>query len=238
MTVGVQQRDRRAEVYVRDTGMGISSELLPHVFDRYRQARTGSGRRFGGLGLGLAIVKELVELHGGAVRVESAGQGCGAAVFVQLPCEGEALAQLDRERSSQEVPDTSEGRPLHGLRILVVEDDASALESLDLMLTEYGAEVSGVSSVSAALEALEHCARFQLLLSDLGLAPTDGFELLARVRQRYPPESLPAIAVTAFAREEDRARAMSAGFQGYVTKPYDVGALVVLAQRLCRGAIG
>lgn len=225
--VGASRVADRAELSVRDTGIGIAREFLPHVFGRLRQAERG---RRGGLGLGLAIVKELVELHGGMVRAESAGEDRGTTMRVTLPLEPEGMGAV--EELSREGADSSEGRgrePLKDLRILAVEDDTGAREVLTRLLSECGAHVTSCSSCAEALAALDCDIHFDLLLSDLGLSPMDGFALLSAVRERYSPEKLPAIAVSGFTREEDRARAGAVGFQAYIAKPYELAELIALA---------
>jgi CheY-like chemotaxis protein len=231
ISASVREAGKWAELSVRDSGVGISQEFLAHVFERFRQADGGSGRRFGGLGLGLAIVKQLIELHGGTVHANSAGEGCGATFTVRLPLCRDVARESLQSGATQDI-EPLVALALKGMKILAVEDDAAMRELLARLLVEYGATVTVVSSAAAALEALRGAERFHLLLSDLGLSPTDGFALLRAVREQHSAEVLPAIAITAFSREEDRARAIATGFQAFVTKPYEVAHLVGLARKL------
>lgn len=234
VSVSMQQEGANwATIQVSDTGVGIPASFVAHVFDRFRQAESRMARRFGGLGLGLAIVKELVELHGGSVRAESPGEGRGATFTVRLPLRhADSEAGDDSREAARPQP---AGPILEGLRILAVEDQPAALELLSRVLSEHGAAVTGVASAAAALDALRSWQRFDLLLSDIGLPEVDGFDLIRAVRATWSAETLPAIAVTAFTREEDRTVAGTAGFQAYVVKPYEVGKLLGLARSLARG---
>jgi len=221
-----------AELTLVDTGVGIPAAFLPHVFDRFRQAEATAARRFGGLGLGLAIVKQLVHLHGGTVQAVSSGENAGSTFIVRLPLTLEAIESGDRAGN-----ETSAGPPapihlstqeISGVQILAVDNEPATLDVLARVLAEYGARVTAVGSAAQALEALQEGRRFDILLSDLGMPDMDGFALLKTVRATFAPEELPAVAITAFSRAEDRQRAVQAGFQAYVMKPYDIGELIAL----------
>ena len=203
---------------VSDTGIGIRPEFLPHVFDRFRQADATSTREHGGLGIGLAIAKELVELHGGSIRAESAGPGKGAAFTVQLP---QAEAHPALAGAADAVPS------LVGISVLAVDDNLDALEIIDLALRQAGATVRLASSAAEAL-ALWGEAPSDVLLCDLAMPFMSGFDLLARIREldRAAGRLTPAIAVTAHATEEQIARSAHAGFQMHVSKPFDAQRLV------------
>jgi PAS domain S-box-containing protein len=224
-------------IEVRDDGVGISAEFLPQVFNRFRQADSSSTRRFGGLGLGLAIVKQLVELHGGEIGAESAGEGRGATFRVRLPLHARSMA-LDVDASGtwrRLDPEPTFDVRLDGQRVLAVEDQPDMLESLRRMLEDHGATVVAVASGPVALETLrEHSQEFDLLVSDIGMPHMDGYELIRRVRHelRLPASRLPAIAITAYARDEDRERALQAGYQAHLVKPYQVSQLVSILRNL------
>jgi signal transduction histidine kinase/CheY-like chemotaxis protein len=225
------------EIRVRDTGQGITSAFLPFVFDRFRQAESPTTRTHKGIGLGLAIVRYLVELHGGHVSVESAGEGHGATFIVVLPTSGPDAGS--GETTLAEVPAGHRVPPeratsLAGLRVLLVEDEADTREMLAALLEGAGAAVTGVVSVADALRALEQSADtpspYGVLVADIGLPGEDGYSLLDRVR-RLPPERggrIPAVAVTAYATARDRRRAVIAGFQAHLGKPVEPAELVAL----------
>jgi PAS domain S-box-containing protein len=225
-----------ARVSVRDSGQGISPEFLPHVFDRFRQADTGATRAHGGLGLGLAIVRELVELHGGHVAAESDGPGRGSAFTVELPLAVDAAAaggaaDLIAPAADDDHAANAAGvgrQPLAGLRILVVEDEPQVREALAWVLSSAGAAVTDVNSAAAAMQALAD-ARVDVLVSDIGLPGEDGHSLIRRVRRAAaergrPP--VPSLALTAYARPEDRQRALDAGFDAYAAKPVGPAELI------------
>jgi PAS domain S-box-containing protein len=216
--VRLQRAGSQAELTVSDTGIGIRNEFLPFVFDRFRQADSSSTRKFGGLGLGLAIVRHLTELHGGTVRAESGGEGKGASFMVRLPI---TIAHLHRSRDMQTARNVSTPKSapnLRNLRVLVLDDEPDAREIITLILEECGAEVRSAASVSQALGLLEEWDA-HVLLSDIGIPERDGYDFIREVR-RLGIES-PAIALTAYARQEDRLRILGSGYQMHISKPVD-----------------
>ena len=200
----------RAFVRVSDTGTGIDPDVLPHVFERFRQGNETSGRERG-LGLGLAIVNHLVQRHDGDISLESEGSGKGTTCTITLPLLDQASATAD-SRPAEML------QTLGGLRLLVVEDDADARDVLSMILRGYGADVTEVGSAQAALSAAVD-KRFDVLVSDIGLPDVDGGELRKRLRDKG--HTMPAVAVTAFATEEDRRRLTGLGFEAHVAKPVD-----------------
>ncbi|XXY49971.1 ATP-binding protein [Sorangium sp. So ce269] len=237
--VSIAQRGADLHVEVSDTGQGIRPEFLPFVFDRFSQADSSTTRRHGGLGLGLAIVRHLVELHGGSVSARSEGEGKGATFDVALPVAGPA--QLERHGLAQARDGADAGRAspgalerrLDGLRVLVVDDEADAGEVAGAMLRELGVEPRVARSAEEALRALVEF-RPDILVSDLGMPFEDGFALMHKVRA-LPPDAgggIPAVAVTAYARSEDRQRALAAGFQAYLAKPISAADLADVVSNL------
>ena len=202
------------EIQVRDTGIGINPEFLPYVFDRFRQADGSITREHGGLGLGLAIVKELTELHGGSVQARSAGQGQGATFVIRLPQLVSAATTVARG-SSDELPPLA----LQGLRVLAVDDHADARDVLSIALSTAGAEVTAAKSGRDALAAWDG-GRYDVIICDVAMPGIDGFELLRRIRNTPAGRTIPAIAVTAHASAEHRARSRAAGFDEHIAKPY------------------
>ncbi|HEX2544426.1 MAG TPA: GAF domain-containing protein [Ramlibacter sp.] len=214
------------EITVSDNGVGIRPEFLPYLFDRFRQADGSTTRRFGGLGLGLSIVKHILEAHGATVAAASAGEGQGSTFRVRLPTLAGASA-------GREPAQDAAAESLAGIRVLVADDDTDAREMLQRVLQDCGASVAIAGSAQAALEHLAR-DRFDVLVSDIGMPGMDGYELLRRVRQ-LPRDSnglLPAIALTAFARSEDRQRALDAGFAQHLAKPFDPSDAVRAIARL------
>jgi signal transduction histidine kinase len=222
--VTVVARAHDAQLVVRDTGDGISPDFLPAVFDRFRQADGSTTRRHGGLGLGLSIARQIVEMHGGSIRADSDGPGHGSVFTVTLPLA--TPGEVPRRSVS---PDTA-SIPWADLRILVVDDDEDARELLRRLLVEHGCQVACASSAEEALEALDARA-CDIMCTDIGMPGTDGYELLQRVRTSAHAR-MSVIAVTAFARPEDRERTRAAGFDGYVTKPIDPSHLLQTIARL------
>jgi signal transduction histidine kinase/ActR/RegA family two-component response regulator len=238
--VRLSRGSTHVELAVEDTGMGIPAEFLPFVFDGFRQADAGTTRSYGGLGLGLAIVRNLVELHGGTVRARSAGMGQGATFVVRLPAAG--------IRSSSHPPPDTEDRaspepsvapaaanPAEDLHVLVVEDDPDARDLLAAVLEHGGLKVRTATTVAEALILLP-AFRPDVLVADIGMPLEDGYALMRKVRA-LPPEQggcTPAVALTAYARSEDRAMALSAGFDMHVPKPIDPVELLLTVTNLGR----
>jgi PAS domain S-box-containing protein len=229
VAVSVRSREGYAEISVSDTGKGIQPDFLAHVFERFRQAEGTPSRRFGGLGLGLAIVKQLVELHGGSIAVTSEGEGRGATFLVRLPVGSEGLAHpggAGSEDPCQRIAEVASHR-LKKLRVLVVEDEKDTRDLIVRILQECGAEVSAAASGAEALAMVE-ARPPELLICDIGMPVMDGYTLIQRIRQSANPRvaRAPAIALTAFARPEDRSHALRSGFQAHLTKPMEPADLV------------
>jgi len=239
--VRMERVNSHVEIAVSDTGQGIPAEFLPHVFDRFRQADMGTTKKHGGLGLGLSIVRHLVELHGGSVRAESAGEGQGATFRVLLPVAAVYHAADVQERAHPAARDTLPSydcpERLDGLKVLVVDDEPDARDLLRVGLGRCGAEVSVAGSVEEALRAVEK-ERPDLLISDIGMPGQDGYELIRLVRALPAAAGgrVPAIALTAYARTEDRLHALRAGYQMHVSKPVELAELMAVAASLARRA--
>jgi PAS domain S-box-containing protein len=216
--------DSHIELVVRDTGKGISAELLPVIFDRYQQGQQNAGSK-DGLGLGLAIVKHLVDLHGGTITAKSAGEGQGATFTVRLPIL-EASSEGCSDADSQDSTTTA----LTGVRILLVDDEPDQIEFIQILLEEYGAEIQSATSVATGIEQF---IRFKpnLLVSDIGMRDGTGHELLQRIRS-MPDGTIPAIALTAYASMSDREQALQSGFQHHIAKPVEPEMLAALLMRL------
>ncbi|MGH8001413.1 MAG: ATP-binding response regulator, partial [Brasilonema sp.] len=204
-----------ALIQVSDTGEGISPEFLPHVFDHFRQADSTTTRSNNGLGLGLAIVRQLVESHGGTVAAESQGKGKGATLTVKLP-----LLEMNPQEPKVSPTQTSHHSQLNDVQILVVDDDTSTLELLEEILQGAGAKVIAVASASEALQVLEEL-KFDVLISDIGMPQTSGYALIRQVRLKEMGQTqrIPAVALTAYSREEDKFEALKAGFHIFLPKP-------------------
>jgi signal transduction histidine kinase/ActR/RegA family two-component response regulator len=240
--VSVEHAGSQMEVKVVDTGRGIRADFLPHVFERFRQADKTTSQRQGGLGLGLAIVRQLVELHGGTVHAASDGEGRGATFTIRLPIltalaapqRWSALAER-RFAVSTESP-KPRSRRLDEMHVLVVDDHADSRTLTSLVLTEAGARVTAVASAGEALQLLDG-QRQDVLVTDIGLADKDGYALVRQIRRHEAEHGgfLPAVALTGFARAEDRTRVLAAGFQAHVAKPFDPAELTAAIAAVARG---
>lgn len=236
VTLQLGRHADQVQVQVTDTGRGIAREFLPHVFERFRQADASTTRAHSGLGLGLAIARELVELHGGTLTADSPGEDLGAVFTLRLP-----LVRVDASAPAQPPhPAPAHARPLAGLRVLLVENEPRTREALGFVLTDAGAEVTAVDSTAAALELVLTAgsdARPHVLLSDIALPDDDGHALIRAVRAveaRSGARPLPAAALTAYARDEDRRDALASGFHVHLTKPVEPAALVSAVLSLAR----
>lgn len=227
----LQRINSHVEFSVSDTGIGIPASFLPHVFDRFSQKDSSTTRSYGGLGLGLAIAKQLVELHGGTLQAKSPGEGLGATFIVKLPLtilETQGVS-ANRVHPTHPVSEEQATLPnLSGIHALVVDDEADARELIQRILQEQGATVTVASGGEEALRAMKTLDP-DALISDIGMPDMDGYQLMRRIRATEPMgRRLPAIALTAFARAEDRKRALLAGYQSHVTKPVDIAELVIV----------
>ncbi len=235
VTLEIERSDDYVELRVKDTGVGIKEEFLPHVFDRFRQADASSIRKFGGLGLGLAIVRHITEMHGGTVEVYSAGEDKGSTFVVKLPLvtsptddESEKDAS-GKSTAKNNIPEIS----LDGLLVLVVDDEEDTRQLLVQSLTFHGATVISADSAENALEEIEEKSP-DIMVSDIGMPNEDGYSLIRKVRL-LPDEqhrNIPAIALTAFTRAQDRMRALSSGFQNHVSKPVEPDELTTVIASL------
>lgn len=223
--VRLEQAETYVEILVADTGQGISNEFLPYVFDRFRQEDSTTTRRHGGLGLGLAIARHLVEIHGGTIQAQSEGEGQGATFTVRLPLVGLRRSEVVHVDKQDSAPKYSVR--LNDLHVLLVDDDADTLELIGAALRQQDARVTAVSSARLALEVITRSAP-DVLVSDIAMPDEDGYELLARIRALHNEagSQIPAVAITAYARDEDRARALSCGFASYLAKPVELSELI------------
>ena len=236
VNVNLQRINSHLEIEVTDSGAGIHPDFLPHVFDRFRQADGSTTRTHGGLGLGLAIVRHLVELHGGVARADSSGPGKGARFTVRLPLmvavESQTQSDGETNRRAAVSPEQTPAS-LSGLRILIVDDEEDARELITVMLSKSGALMKAASSASEALKLLQDW-RPDVLIADIGMPVEDGYGLIKRLRELPKDKGgqTPALALTAYARTEDRVRALSAGYQVHLSKPVDRVELAAVVARL------
>ena len=231
----LRRAENHLELTVRDDGIGIDARFLPQVFDRFRQADASTTRSHGGLGLGLSIARQLVELHGGSIAAASDGLGAGASFVVRLPLQpAHAPASLEPQGAAGEAAvDQRIDLDLQGVRILIVDDEADARDLLAELLSGFGAAVHSAGSAGEALSLLAR-VRPDLLISDIGMPERDGYQLIQDVRRLAPDVGgkTPAIALTAFARSEDRTRSMVSGFQVHLAKPVETHELMATVSSL------
>jgi PAS domain S-box-containing protein len=228
--VVLERVNSHVEISVEDSGVGIKPEFLAFVFDRFRQADASTTRRYGGLGLGLSIVKHLVELHGGSVRVKSAGEGQGSTFIVALPIsvlrESQPAPHAERPTFADVDVASVELPSLEGITALVVDDEVDARILVNRLIEERGGRALMAGSVQEALEILDQ-SHVDILVSDIGMPDIDGYQLIQKIRAREkPPAHLMAIALTAYARQDDRQRALLAGYQMHLAKPVDPRELI------------
>ena len=232
--ISVSQGTTHVLVQVKDSGPGIDPAFLPHVFERFRQADGSTTRTHGGLGLGLAIVRHLVELHGGTITVENREDGPGAIFVVRLPLPSGELRQEALVSAASIFRDSQSELPsLEGLKILLVDDETDTLDLISVELAQYGANVTAVASADEALGALEGSV-FDLLISDIGMPVTDGYDLIRQIRklEGNPNQRIPALALTAYVRVQDRMRAILAGYSTHIAKPVEANELVTVVAGL------
>jgi PAS domain S-box-containing protein len=237
--VRLERNDSHILITVKDSGQGIATELIPHIFERFRQADSSNTRGTGGLGLGLSIVRQLVELHRGTVTAESCGENAGTTFRVMLPLpsllEVSNAAEKAEPKNDRNSPTTTQ-HSLSGLRVLVVDDERDTRELVAAVLTRCGAELVSVGSAAEALDQMER-QRFDLLISDIGMPQMNGYDLIARIRQLGEEHGgrTPAVALTAYAGIEDRKRALAAGYEMHIPKPFIaaelISAAILLAER-------
>jgi CheY-like chemotaxis protein/two-component sensor histidine kinase len=227
--VALARVETHVEIRVTDTGEGIAAEFLPHVFERFRQADASPARSHGGLGIGLSLVKQLAELHGGRVRAASSGPGKGSTFVVELPLAARSENTPVEPRATPAPAARATSVRLHGIRVLLVDDEPDAVVVVHRLLEEHGARVVTATSSDEALVLLDREA-FDVLVSDIGMPIRDGYALIAEVRARGL--AIPALALTAFARAEDRVRALDSGYQAHVAKPVQSAELLAAVATL------
>lgn len=234
--VGVKPENSNLVFSVSDTGNGIAPEFLPYVFDRFRQADGTTTRHFGGLGLGLAIVRHLVEQHGGTVQAESEGSGKGATFTVKLPLLSNFQTNgkpPKRGKAGEENSEPEAKKSLAGLKVLVVDDEIDSLDLVKIFLEESGARVSTAQSVAEALENIKQSVP-DVIVSDIGMPGVNGYEFIENVRRLVPEKggNIPAVALTAYARTQDREAALQYGFQTHIAKPVEMKELITTVANL------
>jgi PAS domain S-box-containing protein len=236
--ITLKREDPHVQIVVGDNGKGIDPEFLPHIFERFRQRDMSSGRRAGGLGLGLALVKHLVELHGGTVEAESSGKGKGAFFAIRLPLRAVYTSPAAEQKPASTMLGSG-AKSLAGLRALIVDDEEEVRFLLAMTLESFGAMVQAAASGTEMLETLARqtaAQHFDVLICDIGMPGEDGYQVIRKVRALAPDKggAIPAIALTAYGRAEDRVRALTAGFQMHIAKPVDPDELAVVILSLVK----
>lgn len=229
--VTLGRKASHVEIVVTDTGQGIRADFLPHVFERFRQADGSTTRKHGGLGLGLSIVKQLVELHGGEVQAFSPGEGKGATFVVNLPVMASRPEPVSLAVAGSVTDAVADQRSLHGMRVLVVDDDPDSALLVARLVGARGAEVQSAYSATEGLRVLDTFAP-DIILSDIGMPDEDGYSFIRQVRERPAAAHTPAVALTALARSVDRTQALQAGFQAHVAKPVEPPELIAVIRSL------
>ncbi|MBD2465398.1 response regulator, partial [Oscillatoria sp. FACHB-1407] len=235
ITIQLSSEGATARIQVKDSGKGIKPDFLPYIFEHFRQEDGAPTRQFGGLGLGLAIAKQITEMHGGTIKAESQGEGMGATFVVELPLSQNTQNSVRTGNLALNTPPSALDAPLAGLHILLVDDEPDTRDFQAFVLEQGGAKVTAVASGFEALQALDQFTP-DVLISDIGMAGMDGYALIQQIRSRllHQDKLLPAIALTAYAREMDQQQAIAAGFQQHLTKPIDpdafISAIVTLRQ--------
>jgi PAS domain S-box-containing protein len=231
--VTLRREDSVVTIEVADTGRGISADFIPRIFDRFTQEEAGNARRTGGLGLGLAIVKHLVELHGGTVAAQSAGEGSGTSFTLRIPLAPVRPRRSESRAASEPSDEVSFPVELQGLHVLVLDDERDARELVQTVLEQGGALVTLASTAAEALEAIRR-QNPDVILSDIGMPGEDGYTFIRELRALPRDEGgrIPAIALTAYARAEDRRKALAAGFQNHAAKPVEPQELVLVIANL------
>jgi PAS domain S-box-containing protein len=233
VSLTMSQQGSSVEIKVSDTGQGISREFLPYVFDRFRQADSSTTRQHGGLGLGLAIARHLIEIHGGTIRAESEGKGQGSSFTIRFPL----LDSRIKTTSDLKLETISLGNQqcLSGVHVLVVDDDEDTLEMMTTALTSRKAKVTAVCSAGEAINVIKN-HRPDVLVSDIAMPGEDGYGLIAKVRSMDTDSAtaIPAVAITAYAKDEDRQRALDSGFQIYLAKPVELSELISVVARAAK----
>jgi CheY-like chemotaxis protein/two-component sensor histidine kinase len=238
VTVSLGRQENQISIIVSDTGQGIAPEFLPFIFDRFRQADGSTTRKHGGLGLGLAIVRHLVELHGGTIQADSLGAGKGAAFTVTLPTasiQSSTVKDSQPPRSVNSHGAANHNFALEGVRVFVVDDENDTRDLISVILRQHGADVHSYATASEVFQAIEE-ATPDLLVSDIGMPHEDGYALIKRLRQHQNPEisMLPALALTAYASLDDKAKTIRAGFDQHIAKPVYPDKLIEGVKRLAK----
>jgi CheY-like chemotaxis protein len=230
----LQRVNSHIEFSVQDTGVGIRPDFLPHIFERFSQGDSSTHRQYGGLGLGLAICKQLVELHGGQIQAKSLGEGQGSTFVVMLPLviHADALRPPRVHPTSGELDEAVPMPKLDAVKVLIVDDEAESLELVQRVLEGQGASIVRARSGPEALRLLE-TSEPDVLISDIGMPGMDGYQFMKRLRASEPQNRrIPSLALTAFARPDDRKLAILAGYQAHLAKPFDMAELVIVVAGL------